>query len=277
MKKKWHGKKKSSVFNVRKFKKSPKKLGRKTKLGSIDEMLLTMMKLGLAITNKDLSDRFNVSEGVVSSTISTWVKLLSHVLKSLIFIPDQGQLNTTRPRRFNQCKDVTQILDCYELFIETPKDPVLQKSTWSEYKHHNTLKFLITCSPNSSVGFLSDAYPGSISDQRIVAISCFLDKVPMYCSIMADKGFNIQQECLARNITFHVPPGKRGQYQMLPSEVRKTKQVANLRILIEQVICQIRAFKILSHEFPIKLLSSIDDITVICAALVNLKTPIFSD
>ena len=64
---------------------------------------------------------------------------------------------------------------------------------------------------------------------------------------------------------------------MLPSEVRKTKQVANLRILIEQVIRQIRAFKILSHEYPIKLLSNIDDIAVICAALINLRTPIFDD
>ena len=63
---------------------------------------------------------------------------------------------------------------------------------------------------------------------------------------------------------------------MLPSEVRKTKQVANLRILIEQVIRQIRAFKILSHEYPIKLLLNIDVIAVICA-VINLRTPIFDD
>ena len=50
---------------------------------------------------------------------------------------------------------------------------------------------------------------------------------------MADKGFNILQECLARRITLYVPPGKRGTYQMLPSEIKKTKRIANLRILVD--------------------------------------------
>ena len=277
MKRKWKGKSNTVSKIIRKFRKSPKKLGRKTKLTSQDELLLTLMKLRLGLMEKDLSDRFNVSSSVISSTFITWVKVIAHVLKPLIFVPNRGMLNFTTPVRFNHIKEMNQILDCFEVFIETPKNPDLQKVTWSEYKHHNTMKFLVSCTPNSSVSFISLAYPGSISDKKIVSHSNFLDCVPMYAYIMADKGFNIETECLARNITLYVPPGKRGSYQMLPSEIHKTKRIANLRILIEQVIRQMKGFKILAQEFPIRLLSNIDDICTVCAALVNLKQPIYDD
>ena len=49
-------------------------------------MLLKMMKLRLGLTMRNLSDRFKVSIGVASSTIVTWVKLSSSVLKSFSFL-----------------------------------------------------------------------------------------------------------------------------------------------------------------------------------------------
>ena len=121
---------------------------------------------------------------------------------------------------------------------------------------------------------MSKSYPGSISDKKLTNDSGFLDQVPPYSYVMADKGFNIEKECLARNISLYIPPGKRGSYQMLTHEIEKTKRIANV---VEQVITQIKTFKILSQEFPIKLLNSIDDIFCICAALCNLLPPIFDD
>ena len=139
------------------------------------------------------------------------------------------------------------------------------------------MKILVSVTPNSSICFVSKAYPGSVSDKKLTLDCNYLDLVPMYSTIMADKGFNIKQECLNRNINLYVPPGKRGTYQMLPHEVRKTKKIANKRILVEQVIRQLKSFKILANEFPIKLINSIDDIITVCSALCNLLPPIFSD
>ena len=96
----------------------------------------------------------------------------------------------------------------------------------------------------------------------------------MYSAVMAGKGFNIEQECLAQNIRLIVPPGKRGAYQMSPCDIKQTKLVAQLRILIEQTIRNMKGFKILSHEIPITLLPIMDDVVTICGALVNLKKPI---
>ena len=42
---------------------------------------------------------------------------------------------------------------------------------------------------------------------------------------MVDKGFNIKEECAARFIDDHVPPGNRGQSQMLPKDIKKTNDI----------------------------------------------------
>ncbi len=40
-------------------------------------------------------------------------------------------------------KDVTIIVDCFEVFIERPSNLLAQAVTWSSYKHHNTIKILL--------------------------------------------------------------------------------------------------------------------------------------
>ena len=70
--------------------------------------------------------------------------------------------------------------------------------------------------------------------------------------IQADKGFNIVDECAARHIHLYVPPGKRDQAQMSVAANNKTTRVANLRILVEQVIARLKSFRIInSHTFVI--------------------------
>ena len=43
----------------------------------------------------------------------------------------------------------------------------MQSATWSEYKHHNTVEFLICVAPNSGITFISKAYNGRLSDKKI--------------------------------------------------------------------------------------------------------------
>ena len=57
-------------------------------------------------------------------------------------------------------------------FLQTPKNHAAQRITWSNYKHHNTAKVLITISPNGLIVFASEAYGGSISDKQLTVDSC---------------------------------------------------------------------------------------------------------
>ena len=83
--------------------------------------------------------------------------------------------------------------------------------------------------------FLKHIYTGRISDKALTNDCNFLDLVPPYSSIMADKGFNLFAECAARRINFIVPPGKRGTSQMTPTEVEKTSSIANSESLLNKL------------------------------------------
>jgi hypothetical protein len=97
----------------------------------------------------------------------------------------------------------------------------------------------------------------------------------MYDMLQADKGFNIAPDCEARLVSLDVPPGKRGAPQLSSAACRKTKRIANQKIIVEQVIRQIKTFRILQTELPITLVPCVDDIVTVCAALSNLRKPIY--
>ena len=143
----------------------------------------------------DLANHFNISVSSCSSIFASWSKASALVLKSFVYMPDQGSINATKPPRFSAIKNLNSITDCSELFTESPKDHGLQRLLWSSYKHHNTLKFLIGVAPNSMITFLSKAYCGLISDKEICIQSDYFDKLEPYCSIMADKSL-----LLAKNV-----------------------------------------------------------------------------
>ena len=67
-------------------------------------------------------------------------------------MPSVEQVKGTLPHAFkDKYPDTYTIVDGSEGFIETPSDLHMQSSTWSEYKSHNTAKFLLACTPNGAV------------------------------------------------------------------------------------------------------------------------------
>ena len=62
-------------------------------------------------------------------------------------------------KKFNNAKyrSVRHIIDCTEMFIETPKEPKVKAATWSDYEHHHTLKVLVSIMPCGSFNFISEA------------------------------------------------------------------------------------------------------------------------
>ena len=62
---------------------------------------------------------------------------MAQYLKSFVFMPDIENVLATTPQRFRQFKNLICIIDCSEIFTETPKDLELQSATWPEYKQHN--------------------------------------------------------------------------------------------------------------------------------------------
>ena len=49
--------------------------------------------------------------------------------------------------------------------MERPSDLLAQAQVWSNYKHHSTMKFLISITPQGTVSFVSRCAGGRMSDR----------------------------------------------------------------------------------------------------------------
>lgn len=139
---------------------------------------MTLMKLRLNFKTLDLSFRFGVSKSAVSRYVTTWICFLYNHLKEIDWMPSVQQVSGTLPSAFHDKYPSTYaIIDGSEIFLEIPSDLHMQSSTWSNYKHHNTAKFLIACTPNGCISYISALYVGSISDLELTNASGFLTKL----------------------------------------------------------------------------------------------------
>lgn len=237
------------------------------------------MRLRLGILNEDLADRFGVSTAYCSRTFTTWIKFLSLILgKALVVWLPREIIRENMPTVFKKAgyTKCCVILECADVFIERPKTLDNQALTWSDYKHHNTIKFLVGISPTGFITFLSDCYGGRASDKFITKDSGFYDLLEREDQVMADRGFQIREELLFHFCDLVVPPGARLKSQLTSLEVKKTKEIANLRIHVERAINRIKTYRILKGTLPITMIQYIDDIVLTCAALCNLKSELIS-
>ena len=58
-------------------------------------------------------------------------------------------------------------IDCSEIFIDLPRSEILKFKLGSEYKKHNTVKFLVGIAPGGMINFLLKPWGGGASDQHI--------------------------------------------------------------------------------------------------------------
>ena len=210
----------------------------------------------------------------VSEIFSLTVKQMANALHKLTVFYSKEKVAETLPKTYQSMPGTRCIIDCSEIFIQRPYDLQFQSATWSDYKHHNTVKFLIGITPQGSICFLSKLWGGRATDRCLVVKSGFLDYIDKGDVIMADRGFQLHEEFLMREASLIVPPGKRGSNQMTRDKVLSTKKVANSRIHVERVIRRLKCFRFLSRSVCISNLPHLDNILIICSAIVNLQGPI---
>ena len=234
------------------------------------------MRLRLGLFNEDLADRFGISKGTCSSIFTTWERLLSKLLGNalIVWLPKEAVYSNLPKMLHKKYRHARCIIDCTEAYIERLKSLDEQAATWSDYKKHNTLKFLVCISPNSFIMYLSDCYGGRSSDQYICQDSNFYKFLDYGDEVLADRGFQIKEDLLLYYCKLFVPPGARVKAQMSAAECKKTKEIANVRIHVERAINSLKEVKILKNVMPVNMLSHADAIISTCGALCNLQPPL---
>lgn len=173
------------------------------------------MKLKLNPGDQDLAFRFGVNQSTVSRYFKKWIDVMYVRLCPLVKWPDRGKLLQTMPMEFRKRYHgkCVIIIDCFEVFMERPTNLTAHAQIWSNYKHHNTAKFLIGISPQGAITFISKGWGGRfrVSGVFLTEHCGLLEKLSPGDLILADRGFNIYDSAGPFCAEVKLPPFTRGK------------------------------------------------------------------
>ena len=261
------------------------KSGPTTSLTKFQQFILVLMRMRLDSLLQDLANRFGISMATVSRIFERWIDVMYIRLKFLILWSEREELQRTMPLVFKQNfgNIVAVIIDCFEIFIDRPSSLIARAMTWLNYKHHNTVKYLIGITPQGSVSFISNGWGGRVSDKFITEHCKFLNNLLPGDIVLADRGFDITDIVGIHQAKLYIPAFTKGKKQLSAKEVEETRKIANVRIHVERVIGLVRRkYVILQSILSIHLLirksgqsiAPIDKIVTVCCALTNLSDSI---
>lgn len=240
-----------------------------------DQLLLVLMKLRLGLLHMDLAHRFGISCSSVSNLFTFWISVMAEQLKDAVIWLPRDTIRATMPTSFKKLyPKTTCIIDCSEVFIQRPHSLYSRATTYSNYKSHNTAKFLIGIAPAGSIMFVSNSYGGRASDRYIVNDSGFLKYLMPGDEVMADRGFTIETDLVPYGVSLNIPAFRRGLKQLSNSEVVRTRRIASVRIHVERVIARLKNYRILKFVLPLTLVPHFDNILIVCCALCNFQSAV---
>ncbi|KAK6168738.1 hypothetical protein SNE40_019923 [Patella caerulea] len=269
----------NAIFETIKNDSLPKKKG----LSEQNELFLTLIRIKRNLTVSDLGYRFGVSPSFVTRVFHKWLDLMYIHLGGLVMWPESDVMELPDVFRNDRFKKTRCVIDCSEIFLESPTGLKPRAQTFSNYKRHNTVKFLVGISPTGAIIFLSKCYGGRASDKQITMESGFLDKLLPGDVVLADRGFTMVEEFAYRQAKLEFPHFTKGKTQLSAKEVEESRQLSRARIHVERVIGRMKDFEILQGTLPITMIKkptdegsvpSIDKIIHVIAAIINMNSPI---
>ena len=246
--------------------------GSRPPMSADDQFLMTLIKLRLHKANFELSRMFHISESMVMNVFVTWINFMYVTWSELPWWTSRDLVKFYSPSDFRSKFPKTRVIvDGTECPISKPRQPLLQQATFSTYKNRNTIKVLVGCSPGGLVTFCSKAYGGSASDRQIVERSPLLNMCDPGDSIMADKGFNVQDLFVPFKVTINIPTFFKKTNRLSGKVVMKDRKIASKRVHIERIIGLGKTFKILREAMNNTESSLASEIISVCFWLCNFR------
>nr|CAI5847011.1 unnamed protein product [Callosobruchus analis] len=238
---------------------------------------LTLYKIKSNKSFQKMANYFSISESHAAALFAQGTLGLAEFMRPLVYWPSFESISRNLPMQFKKpYHNVQSIIDCLEINIQRPGAAIHQVLTWSHRKKCNTMKFLISCTPDGFINFISSGYGGRVSEVAILENCGYLEVLPENCSVMIYRGFKQIETLLnKKNCTLVRPKSVDSNAKMSKNDVLLTELDASVRIHVKRIINQLGDFGILESNstIPSSLIQMLDNIVMISCAIINIQKP----
>jgi len=206
-----------------------KRPGRNAKHDLASQMMMLLLYYRCYITQEFVGFLFNLDDSNVSRNIRTLEPILARVMA------------ISKTRHLKQEEVEALIIDATEQPIERPKKG--QKAFYSGKKKRHTNKTEIRVTPKGRIVHVSKTNPGSVHDFALYKKE---EPLPRDTIGLADSGY---QGLDKRHVKTKIPI-KGSKKNPLDAEAKASNRaLSRIRIKVENVLANIKTFKILSERY----------------------------
>ncbi|XP_061669520.1 uncharacterized protein LOC133497550 isoform X1 [Syngnathoides biaculeatus] len=256
-------------------------------LSKSQQFMMTLLRLRFNLSYVVLSFIYGLHASILSKIFLEVINVLDcKLVPALVFWPDKDQVHLSMPTCFklaNYSKCIS-IIDCFEVFLEIPDDLKARVQTYSNSKSNNTVKYLISITPQGFISFVSKGWGGRTPDKYVTEHSGLLNFLLPGDVFLADGTFDIKDALALPGATLGSRAsgkGKKTQLELDPLEVEKNGHIANVRKHVQRVIGMLRRkYSILESTVPVAYMkkygcyTTLDRIVRVASALCNISTPV---
>ena len=210
---------------------------------------------------------FGIDPPSVGRYFISITSILENFIKRQFAVMSDEEIYLTQDKKWaaQMGQPVHSIIDCTGVFTRGCSSGTAHAAMYSEYKGHNTAKFLTGIAANGMMDYISEAITGSTSDKKMCIEFGHLEwmkRVPTYVRtrdnkpaiklVLADKGFTtVVLDYLEHDIKLATPTRKFRGVPFNDADVKRSKENSNLRVHVERANALAKRFKYLTQPVDI--------------------------
>lgn len=225
-------------------------IGNKLKWSKYKGVIFFLFYLKQYVVDSVLGLIFNISTTTACRLRTEFVKEFSNIARKYLKIPTKEE-RLQRAKQFRN-QTIVMVIDGFEQQSVKFVNKDQEEKFHSGKKKKSTITKLVGCDPGTGkIMWWTNSYPGSHSDAQLLGLE--KEKLPEFGEhecIMADAGFNNLNNLFGSRhiVPFRCSPGM----GLTHNEDVLNNKIAEIRIIIENYICQIKKMRCLSDRFRFK-------------------------
>lgn len=235
-------------------------------------LLMVLVWLRHYLTTEAIGYLFGVSQSTASRNLNRTLAVLATIAAESLHQPPSPPGLRRSLRQVQQAEpDLFAILDATEQSVNRPQDQAQARLYFSGKQRRTTCKTTLQVNEMGLIRQVAASRPGSVADITHLRHSGLLAHIPHATIAVADTAFL----GLERNLPHHsvlCPHRASRNHPLRPDQRLANREVAQVRIKVENVLAQLKRFRILTHRFRHQVTTVHTQVFTLIAALHNWRT-----